>query len=447
MPESDRERALAFRDYLEDECRYIRSWKQWVFWDGKRWQTDDMGVMITQRAMDFAEDLLDQANGYPPGAVKLAAVVQASKASARTVIDNMVALLKSLDGISARPMDFDCDPLLLGTQNGCVNLRDGSFREAKKEDMILKRTGCNFNPSATCPMWREFQLQILVDEELMGFVKRASGYSLTGKTNEQVLFFLYGTGQNGKSTFIGLMKKLLGDYAWKEKASLFIETRVDDVSANMFAGLPEKRMVIGAEMPDNARLSESRIKDLTGGDELNARKLFCESFNFTPTHKLWFYGNHRPMIHGTDEGIWRRMKMIPFTVHIDDDKRDFNIDDRLWIEAEGILNWAIEGCLEWQKGGLRAPAIVTEAVAEYRDEEDLIWQFIEAECQRSGEIPRGLLSGAFRDWAVAEGYKYTASPRAVADRVKKIPGVTTKMIRGIRKWVGLSLKDEKAYKS
>src|SRR5260370_19665881 len=198
---------------------------------------------------------------------------------------------------------------------------------------------------------------------------------------------MYGTGQNGKSTFIETIEKLLGGYAWRANAELFLESRTNDDKSNMLASFPERRFVVGAEMPENARLAEHRVKDLTS-DKLNARKLFCEAFNFTPTHKLWFYGNFKPAVRGTDEGIWRRLKLIPFVIQIPESQRDRRIVARLWTEAVGILNLAIAGCLECQKNGLHEPASVSAATDEYREDEDLIKQFIDSQCQMTGQMLR-----------------------------------------------------------
>ncbi len=233
---------------------------------------------------------MEEAEATPQGTARQTAIAQAFKLQSNRNMESMISVLKALNGVEARPTDFDADPYLLGVPNGCVDLRTGTFREAKKEDLILKKAGVEFDPEAKCPMWEEFLEQIIPDKGVRDFLQRAIGYSLTGMTTEQILFFMYGTGQNGKSTFIETIEKLLGGYAWRANAELFLESRTNDDKSNMLASLPERRFVVGAEMPENARLAEHRVKDLTS-DKLNARKLFCEAFNFTPTHKLWFYGS------------------------------------------------------------------------------------------------------------------------------------------------------------
>jgi len=443
MPTSDQTRAMRFAQWLDGDMRFIFAWKQWAFWSDAGWQIDESGLQIKRRALEFADLIMEEAEFQPQGNARQNAIAQAFKLQSNRNMESMISLLKAMEGVTARPTDFDANPYLIGVQNGCVNLRSGEFRKAEKADLILKKAGIAFDSAAKCPMWEKFLEQIIPDKEVRDYVQRAIGYSLTGMTTEQVLFFMYGTGQNGKSTFIETIEKLLGDYAWRTNATLFLETQYDRDKSNMLASLPERRFVVGAEMPDGARLAENRIKDLTGGDKLNARKLYCEAFNFTPTHKLWFYGNHKPIVGGTDEGIWRRLNVIPFEIHIPEEKRDRRILERLWAEAPGIFNWALAGCLDWQKNGLSAPATVAAATKEYREDEDLIGQFIDIEFQRTGEIARGAFASCFKLWLHEQGYKWTPHPRSIAERVRREPGVSERN----RKWIGLSLRDPKAYRN
>jgi len=187
------------------------------------------------------------------------------------------------------------------------------------------------------------------------------GYSLTADISEQVLFFLYGTGQNGKSTFAECLKHLFGNYMIKATTALYTLNRHANEPLTEIARLVGKRLVTGSETEEDARLAESRVKDITGGDTLTGRELYCPAFNFLPTHKLWIYGNHRPDVRGNDHGIWRRIKLIPFEVQIPDEEKDPQLLEKFLQELPGILNWAIKGCLDWKKNGLGTPSVVTEA--------------------------------------------------------------------------------------
>lgn len=450
IPDTDDDRAARFVEWLEGDYRYLYPWKQWAHWNGDGWTLDPTGrheSLITMEAREFGRDLMEQAIALPLGPQQIAATAAARRALSADHLFATIKLAKSEPDIRISPTDFDADPWMLGVQNGVIDLRTGAFREVQKEDLILKKCGISFEPDAKCPMWEEFLEQILPDAEVRTFMQRAVGYALTGKTTEQCLFFLYGMGQNGKSTFIETVEHIFGNYAWRTSAELFLDGKASDNKMNMLASLPEMRFVVGAEMPDGAHLAENRIKDLTGGDRIQARKLYCEAFNYYPTHKLFFYGNHRPGVRGTDKGIWRRLNVIPFTVEVPDAKRDMKIVARLRSECHGILNWAIAGCLEWQNGGLRAPDAVKLATEEYREEEDLIGEFIEAECERRGEISRQSLARNFADWAKSGGYKFSPSPRAVTDRVRRLSGISSKIVHGVRVWVGLSMKDPAAFRN
>jgi putative DNA primase/helicase len=276
--------------------------------------------------------------------------------------------------------------------------------------------------------------------ELISFIQRAVGYSLTACIVEQVLFFLYGTGQNGKSTFAETLKYLFGAYMIKTTSTLYTLHRHGKEPETEIARLVGKRLVTGSETEEDARLAESRVKDITGGDTLTGRELYCPAFNFLPTHKLWIYGNHLPDVRGNDYGIWRRMRLIPFQVQIPDAEKDPKLLDKLLRESSGILNWAIKGCLEWQKSGLGTPPTVAEATAEYREEEDEIGEFIAERCVPGGKVERGELYEQYRFWAESAGIKVPLRHKAFAKRIRVREGISEPpKSNGKRYWAGISL--------
>jgi putative DNA primase/helicase len=336
---------------------------------------------------------------------------------------------------------FDSNPLLLGVANGVVELGTGTFRKSGKEDYIIKQVGTPYDRAATCPMWEKFLSRVLSeDAELISFIQRAVGYSLTADIREQVLFFLYGTGQNGKSTFAECLKHLFGNYVIKATTSLYTLDRHASEPLAEIARLVGKRLVTGAETEEGARLAESRVKDITGGDTLTGRELYCPAFNFLPTHKLWIYGNHRPDVRGNDHGIWRRIKLIPFEVQIPDEEKDPQLLEKLLQELPGILNWAIEGCLEWQKTGLGTPRIVIDATAEYREEEDEIGEFIAECCVREGKVERSKLYEVYRYWAESAGIRMPLRQKGFAKRIRVRQGISEPpKSNGKRYWAGISL--------
>jgi len=239
---------------------------------------------------------------------------------------------------------------------------------------------------------------------LYDYVQRAVGYTLTGRTDEQCLFFCYGTGANGKSVFEETLGRLLGEYGTATRTET-IMARGSGGIPNDIAALRGARYVSINETADGQRINEPLVKDMTGGDTMSARFMRQEFFTFRPTFKLWIRGNHKPVITGTDYGIWRRIHLVPFTVTIPEAERDPALLDKLRLELPGILRWAVEGCLAWQREGLRPPIVVTHATAQYRREMDVLGTFLEDRCtvRPHGQVSAKSLYRAYRDWCDGAG--------------------------------------------
>jgi putative DNA primase/helicase len=390
-PVNDTQRALRFAKEFAGELRYVQAWKKWLLWDGVRWAPDEDGAVF-RKAQEMPKLFLQEASKIDDPDRRKKAAGAAIAAGDKRKIEAMISLAQCQIGIAASPTLFDSDPLLLGVCNGVVDLRTGTFREARREDYIIKQAGTAYDASATCPTWEKFLSRVLSENaELISFIQRAVGYSLTASIVEQVLFFLYGTGQNGKSTFAECLKHLFGGYMIKATTALYTLDRRGKEPETEIARLVGKRLVTGSETEEGARLAESRVKDITGGDTLTGRALYCPAFNFLPTHKLWIYGNHQPDVRGNDHGIWRRIKIVPFEVQIPEEEKDPELLKKLLEEMPGVLKWAIKGCLEWQKSGLRPPHVVVEATAEYRDGEDEIGEFLTQTCFQRGKVERTAL--------------------------------------------------------
>jgi putative DNA primase/helicase len=438
-PRNDMERAVRFAKRFAGELKYVHAWKKWLRWDGVRWVPDEDGG-VYRKAEEMPKLFLQEAVQIEEDERRKKAVAAAIQAGNKAKIDAMISHAQCQPGIVASPTLFDSDPLLLGVANGVVNLQTGEFREARKEDYITKQAGVAYDPDATCPLWEKFLSRVFAgDIELISFIQRAVGYTLTGRISEQCLFFPYGTGQNGKSTFIESMHQLLGTYAVKASPALYTLNRWGTEPETEIARLKGTRLATGSETEEGAKLAESRVKDITGGDTLTGRELYCPAFNFPPKHKLWIYGNHLPDIKGNDDGIWRRIKLIPFTVKIPDEEKDPKLPEKLLKELPGILNWAIQGCLEWQKHGLGTPPTVSEATAEYREEEDEIGEFIAEKCSSSGQIERSELHDAYRNWAEGRGMKMPMTPKAFAKRLRVRAGISELKSNGRRYWNGISV--------
>jgi putative DNA primase/helicase len=275
---------------------------------------------------------------------------------------------------------FNQNSELLCVQNGTIDFAEGVFREHRPTDFITHMSPIIFNPDAECPQWDEFLTYFLAgDRDLINYIARAIGYSLTGRVDEDALFFLYGKGANGKSTLISVKQMLLGQLMTRVPISALLSEKSDSNYDYQKAKMEGRRVVVTDEIPEGRNLSENQVKALVGGDTITARRPFEMPYDFTPTHKLWLVGNHKLNVKGTDHGIWRRIHLVPFTVTIPDSKKRLRHDVLAEFRRElpGILNWAIRGYLEMQTlGGLRAPASVVEATAEYRKDSDQFGRFL-----------------------------------------------------------------------
>ncbi len=390
----------------------------WMIWDGKKWSEDNrrkiekITAKVLRKLFDGNEDDRKWAKTCEKRSVRM------------NSIKDMMHL------VPAEREEFDKHSYLLNCANGVLDLKKGQLLPHDRDYMLTKMTNVEYDENAQCPNWISFLESIFKDSEgetdyeVIDFMQRAIGYSLTSDISEQVMFFLYGGGRNGKSTFINTIQTLLGDYSRQTNSDTFIKKNNDNSINNDIARLASARFVSAVESEDGQKLSESLVKQITGGEKILARFLRQEFFEFIPEFKVFFTTNHRPIIHGIDEGIWRRVKMIPFTVTIPKESIDRKLPEKLSLEMPGILNWAVEGCAKWQKDGLGNPPSIAGATDEYKRNMDILEPFIfekclvnpmariEAKelyqeykfwCQNSGEF--GLSNRAFYRMMETKGYK------------------------------------------
>jgi len=411
----------------------------WATWDGAHWQLDETGE-IERRAKRVVRNIYREARAAEDSDERAALGRHAASSEAAARLRAMIDLARSEGGITVHTTDFDRDPWLLNCQNCVVDLRTGTQRGHDRAELHMKMVSAPYDPAAACPTWLAFLSRIMDgNEQLIGFLQRAVGYSLTGVTREQVFFLLYGVGANGKSTFLETLAALFAEYAQQAAMATFIKKQHDDSIPNDIARMVGARFISAVEADEGVRLSESLIKQLTGGDRMTARFLHREFFDFTPEFKLWFSVNHRPTIRGTDHAIWRRPVLIPFEVVIPDDEQDKDLKGKLRAELPGILAWAVRGCLELQRIGLAIPQAVRAATNEYRVEMDVFAGFVEDRCtlSKNAWVPSSDLYRAYREWSEETGEHYdteTMLGKRLTER-----GFRREKRSGKRCWFGLTL--------
>jgi putative DNA primase/helicase len=311
-------------------------------------------------------------------------------------------LARSEPGIAINFLALDDRPMLFNCLNGTLDLESGTLRPHDPNDLVTRCAPVVFDPSAQCPLWIKFLIEIFGgDSELVDYIQRGLGYSMTGLIREAVLFFLFGTGRNGKGVFVSLIETLLGDYAATMRSEFFMVAKGQEHPTEV-GDLFGKRFASASEVEQGRRLAESRVKWLTGGDKLKARRMREDFWYFDATHKLWLSGNHKPRISGTDPAIWERIHLINFNQQYlaDDPRTDPALKDKLKAELGGILNWCLAGCFSWQRGGLCPPSVVTSATKTYREAEDVLGSFI-SECCELGEdleVTAGTLHAKYKEW-------------------------------------------------
>jgi putative DNA primase/helicase len=347
----------------------------WLTWDGQRWAVDEKSLRVLGYAKQTALEIFDEVKDAEN---RDQLYKHAKRSQSKNAVQAMEWLARS--EAPASITQFDGDPMLLNVANGTLDLRTGELRPHTHADLITKLAPVVYDREADCLTWRATLERIFAgDGEIIEYLRRLVGYGLTGLSVEQVIHFLWGMGANGKSTVSELVQEMLGDYAVVCSPDMIMSRRHGSIP-NDVARLRGVRLAMMNETGQGARFDEAKLKDLTGGDRLTARFLHAEFFDFRPTHKLIIRGNHKPAITGTDEGIWRRLRLIPFTVVIPPDERDPYLLDKLRAELSGVLRWAVEGCLAWQRDGLKAPEAVLVAVSDYRDEADTLGRFIAENC-------------------------------------------------------------------
>jgi len=391
-------------EVAHDRLRYVSVWRRWLAWDGRRWRLDTTStadrlmMVVTRRVTQEAEALANDDKSKP------ARVRAALRAESATAIAGALRLASADATIGVTPDDLDADPFLLNVANGTLDLRTGQLHPHNPADLITKVTRGAYRADATGTAWAEFLQRVQPDQTMRVYLARLMGHMLEGRITEHVLPILYGEGANGKSTFVAAILAALGDYADAADPSLLM-ARSFDAHPTGVADLFRLRLALLHEADDGRHLAEGTVKRLTGADRLKARRMREDFWSFDPSHTFVMLTNHRPQVTGDDEGIWRRLRLIPWDVVIPVEERDGDLTDRLTAEADAVLGWLISGYLDWRAQGLAEPALVTGATANYRSDSDVLGEFLEQCCHTGAmfSVNSTALFTAWSKWCATEG--------------------------------------------
>ncbi len=402
---TDTTNAEQIADMFGDKLRFDHKRKRWLLWNEHRWKPDNEGE-LNRLAVEAARQQYVEAAEISDLRQREAAARWAIASESRPKIDAATYIAKSIKPIADDGENWDSNPMLLSCPNGIVDLKTGILRDGRSEDRITMQTSVGYDSSAKCPRWEQFINEIFEgNEELIRYVHKALGYSITGDVSEQVAFFCFGTGANGKSVLFKTIRRILEDYGYDAPASLL--QRNYSSSSNDVAATEFKRFLVSSEALSTSKLNEQRLKAWTGGDRVSARYLYSEFFSFDPTVKPWLFVNHKPKVEDDSFGFWRRVRLIPFNAKFAGETDDKKLQKKLQAEHEGILNWLVRGCLLWQEEGLEpTPNVVSEETQTYQAENDELYDFLIETYPEKVEEEKAITAyKKYRAWAENNGFK------------------------------------------
>lgn len=425
-----------------DRVRYCAAFNAWYLWNGKLWARDDAGRMLliaTQVARSIHREAAVAPTPDRSRALSRFAILSESLHARKAMIDSAAPHIPVLPG------EFDARPELFNCRNGTLELATMAFREHRKEDMLTKMAAADYDPAAGCPQWlAHLDLIFAGDADYLTGFQSMCGYTLLGTNPRQVMFILYGRGRNGKSKTIEVLARIFADYAVNIAADSLMARRFENARSDL-ARLAGARLATAAEGAEGARMDEAIIKQITGEYVITVRKLYENEFEFTPVAKIWMTTNHEPVIPGTDDGIWRRIWMVPFSVQIPEDKCDPDIASKLLGESSGILNWCLAGLSRYYRNGNRLvqPRKVSQATANLRTVSDTVGLFLATECafEAGASLSRSAFREMFEKWCVEEGIRRAPSGKRVAEALRERSVRDGGKIHGERFWSGIRWKN------
>lgn len=424
--QTDTGNAQRFRDKFKGKIKYSYNRKRWMYWSGKKWVFDEIGA-IKSLADIITNDLKIEAFSFEDEKEQTVALNFAKKTQNTNRKEAMIKEAQHLDEVPILMHEMDSFGEYLNVQNGIVNLRNGELMRHEPEFLCTKISNAEYEPNAEKPeKWLKFLDDITGgDQELQRYLQKCVGYSLTASTSEQCAFFLYGMGNNGKSTFLDVVSNLLGEYSSNAQPDTLMLKKNDGVNSDI-ARLKSARFVSCEEPTEGVRLNEGLVKQLTGGGKVTCRFLYGDEFEYEPEFKIWVATNHKPVIRGTDVGIWRRIRLIPFEVNIPPEKVDKQLKFKLFAELPKIMKWAVEGAIAWRNEGLKKlPTVVKKATDDYKKEMDLLQSFVESCVVITNESVQTVsatdLYNAYRHWAKENNEYEMTSRKFFMEMTKKLP--------------------------
>jgi len=422
----------------EGHILFCAPWKRWLIWDGRRWKKDEENG-IYQLAMNSIKEMYLKAKAASSTEEKLMLIEHAGRSETARKIEAMVRTAAWSGEVMINPELLDRADMIFNCRNGSIDLLSGRLIEHDPVHRITKISPVDYDAKAECPIWEDFLASIFKkNREIIGFVQKVLGMSLSGDSSAQAMFILYGTGANGKSVFINTVMHIMGDYGANTPTETFMQKKGDGAN-NDIARLKGTRFVSAMEADYGGRLAEAVVKRLTGDDKISARFLYGEYFEFTPTFKIFMATNHKPKIAGMDNAIWRRIKLIPFEVTFTEKQQDSKLKYKLEAELTGILAWMVEGCILWQKEGLGQPPAVDEATKEYRYEMSAIETFLHENCRKdANEMSQSSkLYSAYKIWA-EQNNEHIMSTRSFSMRLSE-SGLDKVRLSSGYFWIGIAI--------
>jgi putative DNA primase/helicase len=446
-PFTDVANAERFVERCGGNLHYCAAWKKWLVWDGRRWEIDRIGEVNEK-----AKAVLREMRKMPRELGDMKKMIRfdfdeygkhVRRSEGKYKLSAMIELAQTVPPIPVTAEQLDANPWLLNCLNGTIDLRTGEPRNHRREDLLTKLIRVEYDPDAKCPTFDAFLARIMnCNAALIDYLQRIVGYCLTGDVGEKAMFVLYGDGNNGKTTFLEAIRNVLADYAGQVPIQSLMKRKWDEGIPNDIAQLQGKRFVTSSETEAGKELNVAKVKHLTGLATLQARYLYAEYTEFTPTFKLFLDSNHKPIIPADDPAIWNRLKFIPFTVTIPDADIDRQMAAKLRAEDAGILAWAVRGCLEWRRRGLGEPDEVKAATQSHRREMDTIGRFIEERCEVGPNFRETTtrLYCAYRAWC-DQTAEQRESPKAFGMALERIPGLLPGRNNKVgRYWDGVRLQ-------